>query len=334
VDKIDRHIRPFIELEPGFDTIGHFYREFLSYTAGDKKGLGIVLTPAHICELMCDLADIKANSVVLDSCAGPGGFLIAAMNKMLGLAGVDPDAKDQIKSKQLIGIEQQPQMYTLAALNMVLRQDGKSNLYNESCFKTTEDIKKKHKPTVGLMNPPYSQKGKGLSELDFIECQLDHLVPGGIGVSIVPVSTGISGDKEIRARLMKHHTLRASITLNKDIFYPVGVSPIILVWEAHRPHDGTTWLCRYDDGYKVKKHHGRLPVDDPDQKRATLLTSYRNKKELPGYSCLQTLTSEDEWLFEAYGTPDWTKAITIEGFTNSLIRARLETALGELCYKL
>jgi hypothetical protein len=66
-----------------YDVVGNFYGEFLKYTGGDKKGLGIVLTPKHITELFAELADIKKDSIVLDPCAGTGGFLISAMHKML-----------------------------------------------------------------------------------------------------------------------------------------------------------------------------------------------------------------------------------------------------------
>lgn len=40
---------------------------------------------------MCELIDIDENDYVLDPCCGSGGFLIAAMNRMLG--------KQMMKSK-------------------------------------------------------------------------------------------------------------------------------------------------------------------------------------------------------------------------------------------
>ena len=64
------------------DVLGRFYGEFLSYSGGDGKGLGIVLTPSHVTELMVDLLDIKMTEKVFDPCCGTGGFLIAAMSRM------------------------------------------------------------------------------------------------------------------------------------------------------------------------------------------------------------------------------------------------------------
>lgn len=79
-DKIYRSIKYSSSSE---DYLGRFYGEFMSYSGGDGQALGIVLTPKHITDLFCDLADIQPEDVVLDPCAGTGGFLISAMHHML-----------------------------------------------------------------------------------------------------------------------------------------------------------------------------------------------------------------------------------------------------------
>jgi hypothetical protein len=38
----------------------------MSYSGGDGQTLGIVLTPAHICELFCYLLDIQPDDIVLE----------------------------------------------------------------------------------------------------------------------------------------------------------------------------------------------------------------------------------------------------------------------------
>lgn len=52
------------------DYLGRFYGEFMSYSGEDGQSLGIVLTPKHICELFCDLVDLKPTDIVLDPCCG------------------------------------------------------------------------------------------------------------------------------------------------------------------------------------------------------------------------------------------------------------------------
>ena len=41
-------------LKTSEDFIGRFYGEFMSYSGGDGQTLGIILTPRHITDLMCD----------------------------------------------------------------------------------------------------------------------------------------------------------------------------------------------------------------------------------------------------------------------------------------
>jgi hypothetical protein len=72
--EIDDKINSFIRNYKYFDTLGQFYIEFLRY-ANNDKGLGIVLTPPHITELFCDIANVNKDSVILDNCAGTGGFI-------------------------------------------------------------------------------------------------------------------------------------------------------------------------------------------------------------------------------------------------------------------
>ena len=82
ISNCDSRINGFNVTHKYIDTISQFYVEFLRY-ANNDKGLGIVLTPPHITELFCELAQIDKDSVVLDNCAGTGGFLVSAMKKML-----------------------------------------------------------------------------------------------------------------------------------------------------------------------------------------------------------------------------------------------------------
>ena len=76
---LNEKVYPFIKYYHDYDVVGQFYGEFLKYTGGDKKALGIVLTPRHITEIFSLIANVKKDSKVLDICAGTGGFLISAM---------------------------------------------------------------------------------------------------------------------------------------------------------------------------------------------------------------------------------------------------------------
>ena len=110
-----------------------FFNEFLKYSARDKQSFGIVLTPHHITDLFCDLAYISPDSRVLDTCCGTGGFLVSAMYRMR-VKAKDESQINKIISTQLVGAEEMPEMFALAAGNMILRGDGKSQLFKGDSF--------------------------------------------------------------------------------------------------------------------------------------------------------------------------------------------------------
>ncbi len=159
------------------DILGFFYGEFIKYCGGDGKSLGIVLTPNHITELFCDLLEIKSTDKVFDPCAGTGGFLISAMNRMLDAVDTDEE-KRTIKRNKIHGIEIREDLFTIASTNMILRGDGKSNLILEDFFKVDSEELQKKNFTVGMMNPPYSQGSEDtpqLYEINFVKHLLDSL---------------------------------------------------------------------------------------------------------------------------------------------------------------
>ena len=143
------------------DFIGRFYGEFMSYSGGDGQTLGIVsLTPRHICDLFCDLLNIQANDIVLDPCCGTAGFLVAAMHHMLEKAGNDQTKRKNIKKKQLHGFELQSNMFAIAATNMILRDDGNSNIKCEDFLRQNPAEVQLKSATVGTDESPIFSRNK------------------------------------------------------------------------------------------------------------------------------------------------------------------------------
>lgn len=310
-------VLPFMTVYHDFDVVGQFYGEFLRYTGGDGKGLGIVLTPKHITELFSHIANVTKASVVLDPCAGTGGFLISAMSQMMRTATTEAEIKS-IKADRLIGIEQQATMYALAASNMILRGDGKANLYQGSCFDaSTVSAVRSHKslsgadllPNVGFINPPYAKSKQDLSELRFVRNMLEMLEEGAIGVAIVPISCATAPSPEKR-ELLKNHTLEAVMSMPPEVFYPVGVVTCIMVFTAHKPHAATnrkTWFGFWrEDGFTKVKNLGRVDRDHRwPETRDRWVTAWRNREIVPGESVTHQVSFDDEWVAEAYMDTDY-----------------------------
>lgn len=308
IRRLRETVWPYIRLYEDFDIVGQFYGEFLKYTGGDKKALGIVLTPRHITELCARLANVNKTSRVLDICAGTGGFLISAMHIMLRNATSDVERR-AIKGKGLVGVEQQPNMFALAASNMILRGDGKANLYQGSCFDAeTTDLVKTHKCNVGLLNPPFSQKDADQHELGFVKHMLDCLTTGSIGIAIVPVKCAIT-PHPLRDALLKDHTLDAVMTLPADLFHPVGTIACLMVFKSGIPHATSnirTWFGYWrNDGFTKTKNKGRIDVDGQWPAIMTRwVDMYRNREVHPGESVTRQVGAADEWCAEAYMETD------------------------------
>ena len=336
ISEINTNVWPFINIYHNFDVVGHFYGEFLKYTAGDKKALGIVLTPRHITEIFCDLANVTKEDTVLDICAGTGGFLISAMQAMLRTAITDEEVK-KIKKNQLIGIENNPKMFALAASNMILRGDGKANLHQSSCFEPSlqktiiqpDEKSELKRPNIGFLNPPYAQSKSDaeLHELYFLKEMLDMLEKGGTGIAIIPVNCVIAPSKP-KSEILKFHTLKAVMSMPSELFYPVGTVTCIVVFEAHKPHlkpatyntstgeeispkkaNKKTWFGYWrNDGFIKTKTMGRIDLNNqwPTIKERWL-EQYINNEIHPGESITEYVTDDDEWIAEAYLETDYSK---------------------------
>ncbi len=308
LEELEMKIKPMMDhADSTIDALGVFYHEFIKYSGGDGSGLGIILTPQHLTEFMCDLAGVNKYSRVVDICCGSGSFLVTAMSKMFKDA--NPNEIERIRQDGLYGVEFDDELYTLAVANMIIRKDGKSNVYFGDCFDSgiVRDLKEKN-INIGLINPPYSQDD--VVELEFVEHLLDILTIDGTGVVVVPMSCAIGTKfKDVRKRLFEKHTLKAVFSMPDDIFYPTGTNVCIMVWTAHRPHDSTIetffGYCK-DDGFVKRKKLGRIDAYGRwEAIEAQWLSLYRNRDVEDGLSARHCVSDTDEWLCEAYMKTDY-----------------------------
>lgn len=332
IEYLEKQVFPLTKLEEsGYDVLGRFYTEFVRYAASKQKQ-GLVLTPSHVTDLFCDLVELQVDDIVYDPCCGTGGFLIAAMKRMLQLAGNDEARKAEIRKNQLLGVEVRPDMFTFACSNMMLRGDGKSNIDRGDCF-DAETIKriKKLKPTVAFLNPPYDQ-GTDV-QLEFIEKALDAVAPQhGRVAAIVQMSCGLKDDAAtlaVRQRLLEKHSLKAVISMPDDLFYPVGVITCIMVFEASCPNTKKTWFGYLkNDGFVKRKNKGRIDCFAMwDTIKTDFLTAYTNSEEVIGMSVKKKVIATDEWCAEAYMETDYS-SITEKDFELTVKKYAIYKAVG------
>lgn len=309
VHKLEEKILPLMKIDGGYDVLGEFYGEFLRYTGGDKKALGIVLTPKHITELFAGLADLSPSDKVLDTCTGTGGFPISNVNYLIEKAGDNEPLKESIRKNAIVAVEQQPHMFTLCMFNMVLRGISTEHVLLGNSFNIKSTLTAL-KCRIGNLNPPYNQKGEDLHELEYIKLNLDCLVTGGMCIAIVPVSCA-TGNSLLKDRLLKSHTLEAVMSMPDTLFDPVGIVTCIMVFKAGQPHPKghKTWFGYWkDDGFIKTKTHGRYDINNLwSNIKDSWIDMFKYKREIKGTSILHAVTKDDEWLAEPYLETDYSK---------------------------
>lgn len=265
------------------DIMGECYSEFLKYALGDGKELGIVLTPPYVTKMMTQILDITSTDRVMDLATGSAGFLISSMEQMIedvykNTAKHSTQANKailELKTKQLLGIEYNAEMFALATSNMILRGDGSSKIYKANTFETEDSLYVSFAPTRILLNPPFTWDYNGLP---FIEFGLDRMQKHGLGAIIIQDSAGNGQATPITQSILTKHTLKASIKMPIDLFQPMaGVQTSIYIFEAKIPHDfekPVKFIDFRNDGYKRTKR-SLQEVDKPAQRYKDILKIYK-----------------------------------------------------------
>ena len=245
------------------DFTGKLFNEMYGWLGFSQDKLNdVVLTPSYVATLLVKLARVDRNSFVWDFATGSAGLLVAAMNEMLidaknNIKSPDELARKeaQIKAEQLLGLELLPEVYMLAILNMILMGDGSSNILNKDSLndfdgkygfgKTNEQFP----ANAFILNPPYSAAGNGMN---FVEKALG-MMSRGYAAIIIQNSAGSGKASEYNKRILKKHTLLASIKMPIDLF--IGKSSVqtniyvFRVNEAHKKDDVVKFIDFSIDGY-------------------------------------------------------------------------------------
>lgn len=266
------------------DIMGEMYSVFLKYALGDGKEIGIVLTPAYITKMMAQLLDVNKDSKVMDLAAGSAGFLIAAMEIMIadtensyGRKTTKAEKKiKNIKKNQLLGIELNAKMYTLASTNMILRGDGSSNIQKGSSFDRPKEMYNEFKADRLLLNPPFSFEENGMP---FMAYGLNNMKKNGLAAIIIQDSAGSGKASKTNKTILEKNRLIASIKMPVDLFQPsAGVQTSIYIFEVGKKHDFQNDIVKFidfrNDGYKRTKR-GIAEIDHPTERYQDILIIYK-----------------------------------------------------------
>lgn len=265
------------------DFTGKLFNEMYGWLGFTQDKLNdVVLTPSYVATLLVKLARVNKDSYVWDFATGSAGLLVAAMNEMLNDAKNTINSPEElskkeaiIKAEQLLGLELLSSVYMLAILNMILMGDGSSNILNKDSlidfdgkygFGNTDN---KFPANAFVLNPPYSANGNGMN---FVEKAL-NMMNKGYAAIIIQGSAGSGKAKEYNQRILKQHTLLASIKMPIDLF--IGKSNVqtyiyvFKVGEAHQKDDTVKFIDFSNDGYtRTNRKKASNNLKDTDNAKA------------------------------------------------------------------
>ncbi|ROI06572.1 restriction endonuclease subunit M [Chryseobacterium sp. G0240] len=140
--------------ETDLDAKGRAFETFMG--AFFRGNFGQYFTPRPIVEFAVSVLPIKNDSYVLDTSCGSGGFLLYALNKVRKqadelYANYKTDVKQYQKhykywhdfaEKNLYGIEINEQISRAAKMNMIIHDDGHTNVITSDGLLSPQDIEK------------------------------------------------------------------------------------------------------------------------------------------------------------------------------------------------
>lgn len=151
------------------DSKGKAFETFMgSYFRGD---FGQYFTPRNIVKFIVDVLPINNDSKVLDTSCGSGGFLLYALDKVRQQAGIYYNEGTiehynhwhDFASKNLFGIEINEQIARTAKMNMIIHDDGHTNVISSDGLLRDDVIRERTENKgfeyetfdVIITNPPF-----------------------------------------------------------------------------------------------------------------------------------------------------------------------------------
>ncbi|MCE9608213.1 MAG: N-6 DNA methylase [Planctomycetia bacterium] len=274
------------------DYLGQLYETFFRFTGGNT--IGQFFTPRHVTRFVVDLCEVNKNDVVVDPTCGTGGFLIAALYKMMGDRHLTHDQISDLVRGHLAGFESEPITAALCVANMILRGDGTTGIYKGDCFSHPSYPTGKANVVVG--NPPFPHKKTDEPSERFVDRALEALDARGTLAMIVPESLLVKPSKrKWRKKTLAGNSLRAVMTLPGELFQPyAAATTAILILEKGVPHNAKrpTFFCRItNDGYRLQKN---VRLERAGEQLSEAMDAYRKNKSIAGF-CVWGSVDGTEW---------------------------------------
>jgi len=255
-----------------YNVVEHLQQLSLSKTDLDTKGvafeifmkdffigkMGQFFTPRPVVQFCVKMIEPKQEYKVIDPSCGSGGFLLYAMDEVRAFADANYDEFEafthwhNFAEKRLFGIEINDQIARVCKMNMIIHDDGHTNVIGHDALAKFSDFQKinadfkEESFDIILSNPPFGatikkkestylkdfdlgmsgdlERPTQKSEILFIERCIEFAKPGTGRIAIV-VPEGVMTNTSlqyVRDYILEHCELQASISLPESAFSHFG----------------------------------------------------------------------------------------------------------------
>ncbi|HDQ15946.1 MAG TPA: restriction endonuclease subunit M, partial [Bacteroidetes bacterium] len=276
------------------DAKGKAFEKFLDRVF--KGSMGQYFTPRTIVEFMVNMLEPTRYDLVIDPACGSGGFLLYVMDyirKFVEVRFPEHEAREIWRNHALykiFGIEINSQISRVAMMNMIIHEDGHTNIENNDALEDYDKFDKRkaiepNKYSLLLTNPPFGanikeQEHKYLNnfilggkekkrknqktEILFIERCLDLLAEGGrMGIVLPDGVLSNSTLQYARDYILEKAKILAIVSLPQSAFVPsgAGVKASLLFLQK----DGTKQRKPYPIFMSIAEHIGYDALGRPDK---------------------------------------------------------------------
>lgn len=315
VYNVVEHLQELAINKIDLDTKGVAFERFMEDFFKGK--MGQFFTPREIITFCVEMMNPERSDLVIDPACGSGGFLLSALDKVRRFAEDSYDEREawehwhKFAMNNLYGIEINDQIARVCKMNMIIHDDGHTNVISTDSLKNVDEITKQHKAfkknqfDILLTNPPFGatvkstekdyldkyELGKGKknqkTEILFIERCLDFL-KAGTGRMAIVLPDGIltnSSLQYVRDFLMKKAQILAVVSLPQFAFthFGAGVKSSLVFVRKKKDNERTG---NYPIFMAIAEHIGydatgrKDPINDLDK----ILVEYRKFEKNPkGY---------------------------------------------------
>lgn len=294
LDKIDFKLE-----NTELDVLGDAYEYLIAqFASGAGKKAGEFYTPQEVSMVLAKIVTTGKQKLksVYDPTCGSGSLLLRV-------------AKEVQDVSSFYGQEKNPTTYNLARMNMILHgvHYRKFDIKQEDTLEHPQHLDKTFEAIVA--NPPFSaqwsasplfasddrfsQYGKlapgSKADFAFVQHMIYHLAENGAMAIVLPHGALFrsGAEQHIRKFLIEDKNyLDAVIGLPENIFYGTTIPTCIMVFKKCRENPEDVLFINAADHFERGTQNKLRPADID-----RIIDTYRNRLEVPKFSCLATLAT-------------------------------------------